>query len=218
MPSSWRRVHCPHSSNCSRHRNHHLLLQGGGAETFSFPPLTVQKNQCEFASRLNWLPMRLPFSRKHIRLLLEPLELDPGRGGPGGALPAHHSTFLRATVSSVTSESANRSTSCSTRSSRSLSSGYGWLLCQRRCSLCPLPMNVSPDMQTPYLCTHWRLPACDISVTLRGPLYSRAVRRSGAPPHVNTLAMESHQILPWVFLLPLHLSLCPNEHGSATCK
>lgn len=99
----------------------------------------------------NWLCLQLnlvsnetSFSREPIGLILEPLELDlttpqvPDRWVPSPT--TRQEAFLGATVFlSVTSESANRSTSHSRRCSWILLSGYKLLLYEERCN--PPTMN-----------------------------------------------------------------------------
>jgi hypothetical protein len=96
-----------------------ILSKGVGVEKFSFLPLTVQKNQCEFYLQLKSVSNETSFSCEHISLILEPLKLDLNiRWVPPSTC---RSTFLRAIVSlSVTSESSNGSISCSVRSSQTL--------------------------------------------------------------------------------------------------
>ena len=161
------------------------------------------------------------FSCKHIRLILEPLELDlntlqvPDRWVPS---PPTIKLFLEPLslylwlLSQPTDPLV-----LFNEMFTDLVSGYELLLCKERCK--PAPPHRPHDecilsIQTPYLCICWRLPTSDISLILRGHFYSRAVHHSGAPPCINTLAVESCQILHWIFLLPLHLSLCPKEHES----
>lgn len=171
----------------------------------------------------NWLRLQLnlvsnetSFSREPIGLILEPLELDlttpqvPDRWVPSPT--THQEVFLGATIFlSVTSESANRSTSHSRRCSWILLSGYELLLYEERCTPSP-PNEFTLTIQTLCVCIRQRL--SHISPVLWGHVCSRAVRHFGTPPCINTLAIESCQILHWISLLPLYLSFSPKEHES----
>ena len=170
----------------------------------------------------NWLCLQLnlvsnetSFSREPIGLILEPLELDlttpqvPDRWVPSPT--TRQEAFLGATVFlSVTSESANRSTSHSRRCSWILLSGYKLLLYEERCK--PPHHEFILTIQTLCVCIRRRL--SHISPVLWGHVCSRAVRHFGTPPCINTLAIESCQILHWISLLPLYLSFSPKEHES----
>ena len=92
-----------------------------------------------------------------------------------------------------------------------LVSGYELLLYEERCNPPPLPHECILTVQIPCLCIRRRL--SHMSPVFWGHFCSRAVRHFGTPC-INTLAIESCQILHWVSLPPLHLSFSPKEHES----
>lgn len=169
--------------------------------------------------QLNFVSNETSFSHEPIRLILEPLELDlmtpqvPDRWVP--SLNTRQEAFLGATVFlSVTSESANRSPSHSRRCSRILYQDMNCFYMKKDATPLPAPPphECILTIQTRCVCIRRRL--SHISPVLWGHFCSRAVRHFGTPPCINTLAIESCQILHWVSLLPLYLSFSPKKHES----